>query len=420
MENYDQVISLLNGLKESKDSYETEMDELTNIFTNESAREIVLILSEWLSTYSEAINFAVFMRISPLIIIILDHLRAANKFIVQDFIQSLDCFISQFENTEVESIFTFFNVNRPKNPHCTYFTFLSILINEINEEIATGTEEIFLGNDEAATKEVATQFSKLPTSYQFSCARCASLHPDKFIPFSLERLALLLLNSSRHFRKDGVVLSSKITNPSDPSTLFRTVISVGPYLPAIEDAKHALEVSLDILHTMNDENRFHSMRIALESEIPEATRSAITHELSKEIRTNKTGIFRSYMVGTLIPLVVPHYYLTSPVAKTESLLTGLNFVLFVLLLDRRVRTLGVFGSQEGMKTIQKMIETVKKSLAKASKDNEKSDKEMHDQMKKVNFGEEVKLDDIPKIREGSNSAIRRVKFMLSDFEAFFK
>ncbi|KAH0787198.1 hypothetical protein GPJ56_008912 [Histomonas meleagridis] len=307
----------------------------------------------------------------------------------------------------------FIQEETPTDPSATYYIYLSLFVPEFPQKNAEIVLNLFLNGSTEVTKEVAVTFSKYPHSYQLSFSRCALYFPDKFTLLSLERLSLLLMKSGRpHLQNDGIKLSSFITNPTSPRDLFTSIVTSGPYLSTIEAARSSWSTALKILNSMNEENKFHTLRLVLESpETPEATLCVIIQELKRIIHSSKSGLFRSPMVGnTLLPLIMNPNVTRNPVGKTELLVTSLNFLQYLLIVDKRIHCFALFGNQNQMKNIQKAVDEVKVALKKSKSDNEKPKEKILENMKKVNFGKELTRNDIDKVVESTNLSIARVQF----------
>lgn len=445
MEYYDEIQELLNAINDDKNPHTKEIEELTGYFNRESGKEIYLMFSEWLS-FRQSIEYEIFMRLLPLIHILFDHLKKASPLISQDFIELLYNIInfSYYNPDQMHNIELF--LTDPKNdlPEVVaYNIFVSLYITNFTKELADRILPYFMKNDNdkdqngtietVVTEPIAKKFFSLPVTYKLSFARCAVIYPEKFKCLSLEQLSKLLLNSyTSPLQNDGVKLLSSAGSLSNPREIFVTVVRIGPFLSTAEAAQNAWRKAISLISNLSDEERFFSYQAALENPekssndqfassscgLCDASLSAITHQLEREISAAKNGgIFRSPMVSTnLLPLVLDPSVLASPAGKTEVLLTILNFVYLLLLIDKKKHCFRLFESSDMINNLQKRINQVKSALKTAKKENEKPKEKILQNLKKMNLGQDMSMSNVDEIIQTTNIAINRVQFTINEIQ----
>ena len=415
MEYYDEVNQLLNDIANKKKEHGPAKERLLQIFTEESARELFLVLSEWLSLHPN-ITFQTFLEICPSISAMLDRLRTASSLIVQDLVEMLYSRLCALQWDQVVQIYEVFQQGKQEDSPAYYSMFLALISPEFTKENADAFVPEFLGGAAEISKEMHAKFFALPVPYQLAYARATVFYLDIMRGLSLERLALLLMDSPISvLEKAGVELAVMVTNPTSPKDLFHAIITKGPFMPTIEAAQSAWKAAERMLDSYSEELRYHTIRGNLEDpDLPESSRSALTHRLMTEISRSKSGIFRSPLAGQLVTLVFAGDYLVSPVGKVESVLVALNFIRFMLLIDRKTYCFQIMGNQQARKMLDDIVEKLDKALKRASADNNRSDEEILKDLKKMNMGRDLELKDVPSLKMGTSNAVARINFVLKE------
>lgn len=421
MEYYDDVNRLLNEIAKTKGNTEKAKSELMEIFMSSSAKELFLIVSEWMALSGRP-SFTAFIEILPFHMILIKGLKKASPLISQDLITALYQIIAYFNGEQIQKVSEILTSGFDAECGAGYVVLLALVSPTLSEEQCSIMLANFLGDSSEISTELHRSFFALPIPYQLSYSRCALFFHDKMRSLSLERLALLLLDSPiAVIQQDGIKLASIVKVPSAPKKLFHAVLTKGPYMPTIDGARDAWKGAEALLDSFNDQDKYHVILEELQSyELPESSRAALTHKLLKEISANKSGIFRSPMAGHFVTLVMPQDYVMSPVGKTESVLTALNFIKCMLLLDRKNHCFNVMGNPEPMQLLEKMTSGLTKSLKRAETDNERSNEAILNDMKKVSLGKAIEAKDIDGIKAQTRISIARIKFILMDVVELLK
>ena len=415
MEYYDEVNALLNDVSNPKKDHAAQKERLIKIFSEESARELFLVVSEWMAIKGR-LPFKGFIEICPAFSVMLDRLRSASRLIVQDLVELLYHRVCAFSSEEVSEVYGVFAEGKKEDSPAYYSLFLALVAPEFTKEDADAFLPEFLAGATEISKELHGAFFALPVSYQLAYARCAVFYESVMRGLSLERLALLLMESPISvLEKAGVELATRVTNPTSPKDLIHAIIMKGPYMPTIEAAQSAWKAVETMLDSYSDDLRYHTIRANLEDpELPESSRSALTHRLLNEISQHKSGIFRSPLAGHLVTLVIPGDYIASPVGKIESVLVALNFIRFMLMLDRKTYCFQIMGNQEARKILNDIVDKLEKALKRATESNKRSDEEVLKDLKKINMGQDVELKDIPQLKARTTLSIARLQFILKE------
>ena len=405
MEYYERILELLALVKDRKET-EAEYGEIKKLFLEESGKEISLIMSEFLVSYK--FSFDGFMHLLPLFSILFSRLATANKYITNEYIEYLFGISSNFSEKENEEIYKFLihtdTMGEGTVPQ-PFLMYLLLVCSDVDEKIAKDV------------RRPEDSFGSLPHVVQIALARSAVFNTDEMKVYGLERLAELLLMEKRaKYQESGVLLAQKITSPSSPIKLFKMIATAAPFLSTMEVAQQAWKLALGFLHKMNDEDRFHAIRLTLEdSSLAETARSALTAELQREISKNKAGIFRSPHVTTILGLIVIPNIISAPVANIECFMTVFNFLQFFISIDKKYRCFQCMGTPQ-QKFIMDSIEIAKKGILQSKNNTQKPKEDILKTMKKSNFGENMTLEDVKKSVESSKLSIKRAEFALKSLE----
>ena len=423
MEYYDEIRELLDKIIDLENPHDEENEKLINLFKNESGKEIYLIFSEWISGKG-VIDFDSFYRVIPLIIILLERLKNSSPLISQELIDTIYAITSFYSNEQKHLIEEFICSNKLENVPA-FDILMSLFITTFTKELADKILPVFYGEEPIEsdiTQTIAKNFSSFPASYKAAFARCALIYPQKFKLLSLQRMAETLIGGNNpNLQSDGIKILSFVNSPSSPRDLFVTLVKTGPYLSTAESAQNAWKQALSILEKLNDNDRFYSYQAALESnDLPEASHSAICHQLQREIYKANGGIFRSPMIQTILPLILEPSILTSPVGKVESTSTILNFLLFLLMSDHKYHCFRIFGTKDIIDNIEKCVRKVQTMIDRSKKDNERPDDVILKESKKVNLTENLTINDIAKIKESTSLSISRIEFILDEINTILK
>ena len=405
MDYYERISELLALVKDKKEKKE-EYDEIKKLFLEESGKEISLIMSEFLVSYE--FTYDNFMNLLELFSILFARLSTANKYITNEYIEYLYNISSNFNEEENENIYEYLiktdtmHEDKITQPFLMY---LMLVCSDVDEKIA---KQINKPED---------NFGELPHEIQIAVARAAIYNTDTMKSYGLERLVELLMKEKRaKYQESGVLLAEKITSPSSPIKLFGMITAAAPFLSTLEVAHNAWKVALNFLHKMNDEDKFHAIRLSLQDpSLAETARSALTAELQREISKNKTGIFRSPHITSLLGLILVPSILSAPVGNIESFMTIFNFLQFFISIDKKYRCFQCMGTPQ-QQHIMESIETAKKGIQKSKKDNQKPKEEILKTMKKSNFGEKMTLEDVAQAVETSKLSIKRAEFAIQSLE----
>ena len=115
-------------------------------------------------------------------------------------------------------------------------------------------------------------------------------------------------------------------------------------------------------------------------------------------------------------LVLDPSVLASPAGKTEVLLTILNFVYLLLLIDKKKHCFRLFESSDMINNLQKRINQVKSALKTAKKENEKPKEKILQNLKKMNLGQDMSMSNVDEIIQTTNIAINRVQFTINEIQ----
>jgi hypothetical protein len=413
MEYYERVNDLLGVIANPKQPHDQELTELIQLFSTESARELYLILAEWIAL-RRRFTASLFLTLCPIFHLQIVRLRGSSPLIVRDLIETLYQKLSLYKPEEIAQIHSFFLSKEDESVNPAFHLFQALISPELSQSKSEIVLTIFFGDSPEVTDDLYHTFWGSPISSQLAFARCAIWSAKRMKRLGLERLSLLLLNSAMPaLQRDGVLIAIRIENPSAPKDLFRAIVSRGPFMPTMESARGAWQSACAILDSLNEEDRFHLIREQLESgELPEAARSALTHRAMQEITRQQQGIFRSPFAANFVPLALESSFVSSPVGKTEAVLTALNFIQFMLLLDRREHCFRLFGNPEIMDKLEDTLEKMGEALKKAGKENEKPKEEILREMKKVHMGKEFAEVDVDVVIQQTELSICRIKFAL--------
>lgn len=403
MDFYDEIREKLDVIRD-KDESKDEYDRLYSLFSEESGKEIYLIIAEWFSEQNK-LKFESFLRISPLLRLLFDRLVKANKFVMNEFIQFLFSHCVSKTDEQLAKIYTVFTSPMMEEPTQPYIYFITAISSKLDPVL---TEKLTLPED---------KFSDLPEVMKIAISRAASLYPQNFRSFGLDRLCNILITNSRtSLREDGVILCSKITNPENSIKMFNSVLSVVPYLSTAEAAMGGWETCLKILHKMNVEERFHAIRLAFENHnIADTARVSLATELIKQIRNGQGTIFRSPNLIPVVAHICDPSILSSPITHVEVVISILTFLVFFLTFEKKYRCFMILGTPSENE-LQKSIELAKKGVAESEKQNNKPKEEILKNMKKSNFGENMTMDDVEKAVKATKISIARIKYSISEVE----
>ena len=410
MEYYDEVMELLDLVKNHKED-ETQYKQLENYFLNESGKEMYLMMAEFLTSQT-TFSFENFMHLLPIIAILFATLSSANEFITNEYLEYLFHISSIFNEEQNQKIYDFLiKTDTMKEDKVTqpFSLFLMLTCSDVDEKIAK------------MIKKPGDNFGKLPKEIQIAVSRAAIYNTEEMRSYGLERLAELLLKETRtKYQESGVLLVQKITSLSSPIKFFGLIVSCAPFFSTRQISQSAWQFALTILRKMNEEDRFHAIRVTLsDSNIPETGISALISELQREITKNKSGIFRSPHVTMLLNLIILPNVISSPAAQIEAFLTIVNFLQFYISIDKKYRCFQCLGTQN-QKIIMDAIEAAKKGIAKAKKQSKRPKDEILKDMKKSNFGENMTIEDVEKSIKCTETAIKRAEFGLSSLEEVMK
>jgi len=402
MDYYDEIHDLMNRIKTFDD--EKEILELEKYAMNESSKEIFLIINEWVSI-QEKVEFSIFEVLIGFFSIVLNGLKKSNPLITYDCVSVLYRIAKDFEEKERTSLFNRI-CNRFPTEESQGLICLKILLADVIDPELESRFEI-----------PQDSYSKLNEAYKLALARCACVNPNKYISIGHERLFHILMESKRNtIRLSGISFAKKI-QPSCPRDLFKSIVRVGPFLDTLESAQESWNIARGILSGMNDEEKYHCLRLALEDpEICESARAVITHEIIREMFKKGSGPFQSPLLPQLTLLIVPPSYISSPVSKIESVITALNFIRDLLILDRKYHCYRVFGNPSSMQIIHDIIEKMKLSVTKAKKDNNKPKETILKGLKKSNLGEKMTLEDVDQIMKENDKSIVRISYAIGMIE----
>lgn len=430
MEYYDEIHALLNEINSATDTPTQEINKLTEYFQNESGKEMYLMFSEWLSM-NQRLAYDSFKRFLPLICLLFNRLKKSSPLISQDYVDLLYHLItgSHFNPEQMIEIESYLNDPNNDQPEIIPFNiFHSLYIRELPKQIVDRILPFFLKaennlmTDElVVTEQIAKDFFALPYSYQLSFARCSLIYPSKFKRLSAERLTMLLISRGNSFiQSDGIKLISSISSPSDARSIFVSVLHIAPFLPSSEDSRNAWQQAQALLSKMSEQDRFNSYQAAFENQnssdsLSDPSFAALIHQIERDISSAKNGgIFRSPMVTTnLLPCALDQGIMSSPIGKTEVLLSILNFLYFILTLDSRTHCFRILDSPQMIDQITKRINQVSSAIQTAKKDNTKPKEKLLSDLKKINFGENMGMEDVDKMRSVTELAITRIAFSLN-------
>ncbi|OHS96145.1 hypothetical protein TRFO_37678 [Tritrichomonas foetus] len=414
MEYYDDIMEWLNEVADMKQPHESEMKKLTEVLQNESGKETYLMISEWLAT-KQVLEFNLFMRMIPLFRILFEKLKNASPLISQEYVDLLyHCTVS-FTAEERNEVYNYLITN-DLDEVPSYKIFISLFSSHVTNKLVDSILPTFLGDSKTVDSTVAKHFFELPPAYQISFARCATIYPDIFISLSIERITKYLFESRNpDHQRDGIELVKNISSPSSPRDLFVNILRIGPHLTKIEDAQNSWKIAKNLISNFSENDRFYSYQATLESkDLPEVAHSAICQQLEREISHSKSGIFRSPMIVNILPFILDISILSNLIVNLETVLTILNFLQFLLLLDRRIHCFRIFGTKEVMDNIEKCIKSVKSSLTKAIENNEKPKEEKIKGMKIMNVNSQEIDCDFDKITQSNKLSFARIQFVLNE------
>jgi hypothetical protein len=413
MEFYERVNELLDVISNPKKPHEQEFTELVQLFTNESARELYLILAEWISL-RRRFPASLFLTLCPIFFLQITGLRDSSPLIVRDLIETLYQRLSTYKPEDIGQIYSFFVAKEDPTVPPTFHLFQALISPDLSQIKSEIILSLFFGESAELTNELYHSFWQYPISWQLAFARCAIWSAKRMRSLGLERLSLLLLHSGiPALQRDGVLIAIRIESPSTPKDLFKAIVSRGPFMPTMESAREAWQSACAILNAMNEEDRFHLIREQLEDgELPEAARSALTHKVMQEITHHKQGIFRSPLAAHFVPLAFDSSFISSPIGKVEAVLTALNFIQFMLMIDRRQHCFRIFGNPEIMDKLDDTLGKMQVALRKATQDNQRPKEEILREMKKVQFGQTFLDTDVDLVIQQTDTSITRVKFAL--------
>ena len=404
MEYYERIIELLEVVtKEGK--HNDEYSELEKYVKEESGKEIYLIFAEFLSSNVD-LKFDGFMKILPLLSVLFIKLTRANKFVTNEYIEHLYKITSNYEEEKNQQIFEFLVKSEQfKDATQPFITFLILTASDVPEEIAK------------MMKKPEDSFTELPDEIKIAASRAAVYNQEEMKGYSVETMTMFLIGQARvKYQESGIKLAGKLGSSSSPVKLFNSIVEITPYLSSHEAAINAWKIAQAIHRKMGDEDKFHSIRIGLcDSKLADTARAALIAELQRDINASKGGILRSPLVGGIINVIVSGDLVANPCGKIENFLTAINFMQFLVSLDRKFRCFQIMGTEKH-EFLRQIIEKSKKSIAKAKKENNEPMEEIMKKLKKSNFGEKMTEEDVKKGIETSNINIKRAEFALSSLE----
>ena len=400
MDYYNEIINNLNKLKD--ENSENHLIELKNYFLNESGKEIYLILAEWLSQ-QQNLSFYIYNKLNPLIYNLFNKLKSSSLLISKDLLSITFNIFLKFNDSEYQILFnSIYNENLELNLSIHQIFYLILLNPEISK--------IFI-NDIIILNE---KFNDLSLEYKIVYSICATIEQKKFYQFGLERLSKILLNINKDiYQYYGVILISKISNPS--RELFHEIVLKCPYFGSLDNARNSWNISLNILNQMNDQDKFNCLLKSLEDpNLPDSTRSSITTQIMKEMsNSNKNSLFKSPFLTSLINLILIEDFKINIISKSESLITSLNFIRLLILLDKKFNC---YGLNSNINLIIDIMNSLKKSIKNFKKDNEKPLELILKDLKKSNLTKNMSIEDVKNSIKNNELTINRINHLIEIIE----
>lgn len=400
MEFYEEFNSDWNTLLTTGETTPRLKDHLIH----ESPKEIHLMFVEFLSNHSTMTKDQLILFL-PTSLDLIERLSNVSHLIVMDEVSTIDMIVQNLDYDDQESIYEFLKLHSSSCPTQDYYILLALTSQRFPQDIAL------------QITPPSETFSSLPACYRLAYARAAAHVPDSFRQFNLSSLSISLIESMRpFFIIDGIQLAiflcSESTSFSDPCRVFVDIVTVGPRLPTINDARHAWMAALQILSSMSISTRYETLRSALEIDtLPETSRAALTHQVMSEANNPAATIFRSPLVTEMLPLILRPEMIKYPTQNVEGLMTALNFLRYMLLIDRNFNCYKIYQSNEGRKYVEKMLKKLNKAL------NEEKTKfanrnSVLENMKKMEIAKNMTDADVDKTIKESELAIKRIEHVV--------